>query len=148
FERDIEKIISQRDLGAEAETGIFDPSAPAEIHEGSRIDPAVLGMIEEALGAEALPPIIYEARADLTASLDVLNDPQRRDNREDVRATTHVMASVAGTIGALHLQRLAETLNRAAHDGDDVTMAQAREATLDEISNVFAELASMYQEAA
>lgn len=94
------------------------PDAPEPEMAGPVVDRAVFDALTEAIGseltAELLDKVISDlqgAQAELTAALSPLD-------RGPIRATSHILISVSGAIGATRLQACARTLHAAAQSSD------------------------------
>lgn len=67
-------------------------------------------------GPETAPRILAQMKADLDSLATALGPALATADWKAIRGQTHILISIAGTIGALRLHRLAIDLNAAAHD--------------------------------
>lgn len=80
-----------------------------------RIDRGIYDSLVEAIGAETLADLLEKVEADLVNARDDIERGLMAADMRPIRVGTHVVVSVAGSIGAREMQRLAECLNSAAH---------------------------------
>jgi len=90
---------------------------------GSACDPApidftVYDALAEMVGPAAMTELLGKVEADLRSASERLEQAVSGPDLGEARAVSHVLISVAGTIGAVKAQELARGLNQAAHDGD------------------------------
>ena len=96
--------------------------------EGAGLDEERLDRLLEIAGPETAAELLHRLHLDLRLSGDRLARGLDLDDWAEVRAQTHVLVSLAGTVGAVELQRLCEALNAAAHrQAADAADALARE---------------------
>lgn len=99
--------------------------------EAAMIEPApVIGFVDEArfnrllelAGPDTSIELLHRMYLDLRFAREQLEEALETGDWAEVRAQTHVLVSLAGTVGAVELQRLNEALNGAAHrrDADSV----------------------------
>lgn len=69
-------------------------------------------------GPDMAPRILAQVRADLSATAEALRPALALPDWTAIRAQSHILISVAGTIGAMRLHALAIDLNTAAHAQD------------------------------
>lgn len=74
-------------------------------------------------GPETAPLILQQMHIDLTATAAAIGPAIATADVIPIRAQTHVLISLAGTIGAMRLHRLAVDLNAAAHADDAAAIA-------------------------
>ena len=87
------------------------------------LDQGVLQSLKDALGAETLRDLLGKVLDDLEGVRAVLDDPAKPPTINTLRARSHILMSVAGTIGANRLQTAAQTLNAAAHAAEGSAQA-------------------------
>ncbi|MGL4238969.1 Hpt domain-containing protein [Tabrizicola sp.] len=75
-------------------------------------------------GPDLGPELLARLTEDLTATLDSLQQGAAVRDWKRLREATHVLISLAGSVGALSLQAMAEGLNTIAHSQDQAA-AQA-----------------------
>ena len=102
-----------RSLRAVLESGV-QAAAPT-------LESGTLDALREALGPEGLDVLLGKVREDLMDALEALLGATRETDIATVRAQTHILMSVAGTVGATELQRSAEALNARAHQTGDMS---------------------------
>lgn len=119
---------------AEGET----PQASAAT--GRTVNPDVLGALAAAVGTEALAEIVASARSDIRdAGAQFAHGLATRD-LEAIRASAHVLSSLAGTVGAERLGELLGEVQAAAHHGDADRALDLGAGVPGEIGSVLAEL--------
>lgn len=69
-------------------------------------------------GPDTAAELLHRMHLDLRGVRDRLDRALSADDWNEIRAQTHVLVSLAGTVGAVELQRLAEVMNAAAHRHD------------------------------
>ncbi len=74
------------------------------------------------IGPSETPAFLTQLAQDLSGCADTIARGATRNDWESLRAASHVLISLAGAVGALSLQSLAEQLNVAATDGDATAM--------------------------
>ncbi|HUF55724.1 MAG TPA: response regulator [Thermohalobaculum sp.] len=90
----------------------------------SPVDRSIYAALAQALGAAALGDFLATVEEDVAESDRALRTAAAANDMAGVRAATHVLIAVAGAVGALALQGLAERLNRAARSGDGPEVAR------------------------
>ncbi len=80
----------------------------------SRLDLSRLKSLRLITGDSLWPEIMAQIETDLRQARINLIAPD--SDRNAMRVQTHVLMAVAGTIGGLRVQRLAEVLNTAVHE--------------------------------
>ncbi|MFC7703985.1 hypothetical protein ACFQXB_07245 [Plastorhodobacter daqingensis] len=106
-------------------------SAAQAAMAAARLDRTILGALQELMGT-GWPNALAQIRCDLETVRVALAAEGALGDRALLRAQSHVLIAVAGTLGGLRVQRLAEELNRAAHTDGMPTIALGR-ALLQEI---------------
>lgn len=114
FGRDIVALADQSyDRGGLPET----QRRPEQGAQGGLISMQVYTELERSVGAVDMPELLGKVDLDLARAEATLRDAARDLDRMAVERCTHSLASVAGAVGALGVQRLAERLNAAAREG-------------------------------
>lgn len=90
-------------------------SAPAG---SGAVDAATYEALADVIGTSAMPEFLGKVGADLRAAAERLEASAAGPDLESAREATHVLISVAGTIGAARAQHCAREINGAAHAGD------------------------------
>ena len=80
------------------------------------IDLDVYDALADAIGAASMADLLGKVKADIAAAGERVETAFGRGDLEEIRASSHILISVAGAIGAVHAQELARKLNIAAHD--------------------------------
>lgn len=83
--------------------------------QNPRMQQGRLEALVNMVGEAAWPEILDQVRTDLLDARRALAEAKATRDRMAIRAQTHVLIAVAGTVGGIRVQRLAEGLNRAAH---------------------------------
>ncbi|MFN3613908.1 MAG: response regulator [Rubrimonas sp.] len=114
FGRDIVALADQSyDRGGAQTPPPPEPEAPA----GGLISMKVYAELERSVGAVDMPELLRKADQDLARSETALRRAAREGDRGGVERCTHSLASVAGSLGAVGVQRLCERLNGVAREG-------------------------------
>jgi hypothetical protein len=92
-------------------------------------------------GPETAPRILRQMHIDLTATAAQITPALNRADCATIRAQTHVLISLAGTIGAMRLHGLAVALNTAAHAEDADQIATLSTPLIADLSGLIALLA-------
>lgn len=82
------------------------------------IDKDIFGSLSQTLGPDTMKELLSKVTEDLTRIRDGISRAMESGSAEQIRASSHVLISVAGAIGAVSTQRMAEQLNKAAHNGE------------------------------
>ena len=92
------------------------PAVPActEVVDHSR-----LAHLLEIAGADSAAELLNRLSSDLRRAERGLQAGLATADRATIRAETHVLIALAGAVGAVGLQKLAEALNTSAHRDDD-----------------------------
>jgi HPt (histidine-containing phosphotransfer) domain-containing protein len=94
-----------------------DPATGADVAVPSPLtDEAALSALLALAGPEGAIRLLAQIETDLTDVRIGMAAALAAANRDGLRRATHVLISLAGTIGAPRLQRDATTLNDAAHN--------------------------------
>lgn len=81
-------------------------------------DPSRLSHLMEITGPDLAVELLARLTEDLTATQDKLSDGAATPDWKALREGSHVLISLAGSVGALSLQAMAESLNALAHGQD------------------------------
>lgn len=103
FGEDILRIMTEAGRGTTPDT------------DAGAVDPAVLDGLAASLGTAAVREVTERALADVDAAGSRLTAALATDDRDEIRATTHMLISLAGAIGAGRLETAAREINEAAH---------------------------------
>ncbi|MFT6775374.1 MAG: two-component system aerobic respiration control sensor histidine kinase ArcB [Paracoccaceae bacterium] len=126
---------AQRPQPHDAQGGFAEAPAGAAPTRG-KIDPAVLAALSEAVGPARMHELLTKVIADIAASRAEAAQAVATADMVALRRATHVLTAVAGTVGALRLQRMAERWNDMAnHDRADQA-ADFAEKALEELDGV------------
>jgi CheY-like chemotaxis protein/two-component sensor histidine kinase len=109
------------------------PVAPATEDATPVVDRAIYDALCEAIGAEIMAELLEKVVSDLGSARSELAIALSNRDWKPVCATSHILISVAGAIGATRLQAGAQTLNVAAHGDDGVAIANQVHCCLVEI---------------
>lgn len=93
-------------------------------------------------GPQDAPWLIRQIHADLIRMRSEIVESAARGDAVALRAGSHSLAGLAGTIGAVHLQSLAALLNQAVHDGH----SSAQQQRIDEVLRAIPPLLKMVEE--
>lgn len=119
---EIRKIAGRR-IGGVVET----PSEPKESAyevlqkeaandaSGPKIERGIFDGLVSSIGAKGVPTVLRKATDDLETACGQIEMAAESSDVELMRGASHVVISVAGSVGAVRLQRQAEALNRLAH---------------------------------
>jgi HPt (histidine-containing phosphotransfer) domain-containing protein len=81
-------------------------------------DPTRLGHLLEITGPDLAPELLARLTEDLTNTQDILAAGAEDADWKRLREGSHVLISLSGSVGALSLQAMAESLNALAHRQD------------------------------
>lgn len=99
-------------------------------------------------GPDMAPRILHQMHLDLAATAAELVPALAVADSATIRAQTHVLIALAGTIGAMRLHGLAVDMNSAAHAEDAVTIATLAAPLMTDLTALTALLASRLPSAA
>lgn len=119
---DIRRIVGKR-IGSNAEA---EPKPRESAHDvvakeartgtdGPKIERAIFEGLAASIGERGIGMVLRKAKDDLTTAGGQIEMAAETGDIELLRGASHVVISVAGSIGAVRLQRQAEALNRLAH---------------------------------
>lgn len=91
---------------------------PPAATDPAGLDPAVLEGLIALAGPEMAPALLSQIRIDLREAGDGIASGIDRADWEQIRRHSHVLISVAGSVGAMALHHRAEAVNSAAHARD------------------------------
>ncbi len=83
-----------------------------------QIDDARFQRLLEIAGPKGAKELLARLQEDLTSVQQKMIAAAKKMDQAEMRAQTHVLISLAGAVGAEHLQNLAQILNSAAHKVD------------------------------
>lgn len=92
------------------------PRAPAS--PLGDFDPSRLGHLLDITGPELAVELLARLTEDLIATQDLLETGALQSDWKRLREGSHVLISLAGSVGALSLQAMSENLNAIAHRQD------------------------------
>ena len=101
------------------ESGAADQAVP-----GAGIDSETFDRLCQSFDDETLAELFVKIRADVEGAADRIEHSLSSNDIMELRAATHILISVAGAIGAVHLQTLAQCLNSAGHASDIAAIEQ------------------------
>ena len=102
-------------------TGEAKPSvtaAPQEPNPDADIQMDVYNGLKEIIGADSMRELLSKVQSDLADVRAGVQEGVAAKDAAPIRASTHILISVAGAFGAVNLQHLAEALNATAKTGD------------------------------
>lgn len=135
FGADIQGCMSRR-TSAEGREGNTKRSDPTQTV--ASIDWAIYDSLAETLGPIATAELLEKVEADVVSARIRLASALENRAADGIRAATHVLVSVAGTIGATQVQEAAKRVNAAAQPGDDLTPQAEVEHLFEEIDLMLA----------
>lgn len=91
---------------------------PPPATDPAGLDPAVLEGLIALAGPELAPALLSQIRIDLREAGEGIASGIERADWEQIRRHSHVLISVAGSVGAMALHHRAEAVNSAAHAAD------------------------------
>jgi len=121
-------IMNLHDLGRDILAFLFpapdktrpalDAPAPENPGDKAVVERDIYDALIETIGAESTSELLGKLQSDADSVAEGLARGQKTMDLAEIRAQTHILISVAGAIGAIRLQNLAQDLNGAAHHGD------------------------------
>lgn len=129
--RDLSPLLSsdrQRDALADIEAAIARldaaSAAPVDLPAAglAEFDAARLNHLLQLTGPDLAQELLARLTEDLTATLRNLDQGAAETDWKRLREGSHVLISLAGSVGALSLQASAETLNAIAHAQDQASL--------------------------
>ena len=101
-----------------------EPDGP-ELHEArAGIDDEIFERLCKSFDDATLQELFIKIRMDVKGAADRISASLTNNDVMELRAATHILISVAGAIGAVHLQSLAQCLNSAGHASDIAAIEQ------------------------
>ncbi len=94
------------------------PAVEQTTPDGTVIDRSIYDALAEVIGKDSMVELLGKVQQDLRSVQSGLNDGMAAHDTAPIRANTHILMSVAGAIGAVGLQSVAQNLNQAAGQGD------------------------------
>ena len=98
--------------------GATAPSAPQPGSPDANIDLNIYNGLKKIIGKDSMLELLGKVQSDLSDVQSGLRDGVEARDTGPVRANTHILISVAGAIGAVGLQHIAERLNATAKSAD------------------------------
>lgn len=92
--------------------------SPPRTTDPAGLDPSVLEGLLALAGPDMAPALLSQIRIDLREAGDGIASGIDRADWEQIRRHSHVLISVAGSVGAMALHHRAEAVNSAAHAAD------------------------------
>lgn len=116
----IGQFMAQRAALGRGADNLAAPSATAASAEaeGAVIDRTVYDGLAGLVGPAAMADLLGKVDTDLQSAAQRLEKAGDGPDLDEARAVSHILISVAGTIGAVKAQELAQAINRAGHAGD------------------------------
>ncbi len=97
---------------------------PPEINPDADIQMDIYTGLKEIIGHESMQELLGKVKSDLQDVRDGVLAGVAASDVTPIRAQTHILISVAGAVGAVNLQHIAETLNATAKTGDWAKITQ------------------------
>ena len=104
----------------------------ADVHGGAGIDIEIYDRLCASFDDKTLAELSGKIQADVQDAADRIGSAVPKRDVMELRAATHILISVAGAIGAVRLQSLAQCLNSAGHESDIVAIDRDAPRLLDE----------------
>ena len=92
--------------------------APPAANADSDIDLAIYNGLKDIIGPDSMKELLGKVETDMADVQAGISEGAAHRNVELIRAKTHILVSVAGAIGAVNLQHIAEALNATAKTED------------------------------
>lgn len=90
----------------------------ARANSDSDIDLDIYNGLKEIIGPDSMLELLDKVQTDMLDVQSGISEGVAQRDTVPIRAKTHILISVAGAIGAVNLQHLAEALNATAKSGD------------------------------
>lgn len=97
-------------------------------------DAARFERLLELVGPALAGDLLAHLAKDLTASQKAVQAGARFFDWDQLREGSHVLISLAGSVGALSLQAMAQTLNTSAHREDEATVTKLMPSLSEELA--------------
>ncbi len=133
FGEDIRSFIADRGGSREPARAV-----PAPSGEASCMDMATFSALKASFDEPTFQELLEKLTADIGSAGDRIASGIETSDLDKVRAGSHVLISVAGAVGAFHLQDLAQCLNSAGHAADTTQVERTGSALLKEAEQVLA----------
>jgi CheY-like chemotaxis protein/two-component sensor histidine kinase len=91
-----------------------DPRSQKKSNPDSDIDLDVYNGLKSIIGPDSMRELLEKVQADMADVKAGIQEGTKQKDAAQIRAKTHILISVAGAIGAINLQHVAETLNATA----------------------------------
>jgi len=114
-----------------------EPPAPVVPTE-SVVDTEIFDELCSSFDTERLQILLGKVSNDIIDSCNKIHFAVENFDMKELRAGTHVLISVAGAVGAVRLQALAQCLNSAGHESDKPTIDRGGPELIAEASKVLA----------
>ena len=131
FEAGAQSIIAKpiqgiAELGNEilAVDGIRRPPGNTDEFDLGEVDMVIFEELRVAMGPETMSELAEKLAEDLQRVRDQLALAIEPIDRDSIRANSHILVSIAGVIGAVNLQKLAEKVNSAAKIDCDKNLSE------------------------
>ncbi|MEM7268583.1 MAG: response regulator [Pseudomonadota bacterium] len=148
-------IISIEQFGSDILTYIDDGAARRSTSaaaglagDGPQIEMEIFDSLAETIGGDAMQDLLSKIEVDLTDVREQIVQSTRSRDEEMMRASTHVLISVAGAVGAVRLQGQAEKLNALANQGDFGLIENLSSDTVTELDGVMGFITTKLSEGA
>lgn len=139
-------ILSSEKLVADILSAIDRRRRPAgDGAEAPEIDRLAYDGLAAAVGQAAFGELLSKVDADITDAYDRMSRAIHELDMNELRAATHILMAVAGAIGAVGLQEMAQRLNRAAHETDEPAIQSVGASAIDEGRRVLAFVRAEYK---
>lgn len=137
FGAEVRSIVQRRSVAAAAAAGNAGTRGP-------EIDRATYDALASAVGQDAFSDLLSKVDGDMTDAYGRMTRAISESDMSELRAATHILMSVAGAIGAVGLQGMAQRLNRAAHEDDEATIRDVGASAIGEGKRVISFVRSEY----
>ncbi len=94
------------------------PPGPRSDGRTATVDEVLFEQLSSAFDDQRRGELMTQISKDIDAACGQIEDAHPRTDHETIRAASHILISVSGTIGATRLQSLAQCLNSAGHAAD------------------------------
>ncbi|MBY8974547.1 response regulator [Rhodobacteraceae bacterium NNCM2] len=113
-------------------------TAPADctVTGKANIEQGIYDALEQAIGKAQMLELLEKVKFDIEDSQKTLERSLNTMTFKGIRSSTHVMISVAGAIGAVGLQQMANDMNFAANSNNEAAVREGGPEILAEISRV------------
>lgn len=115
-----------------------DPTAPPVGFDAAR-----LGRLLDLVGPDQAPALLTQLRIDLAACGEQISAARPGPDWNALRDASHVLISLAGSVGATGLHGMAQDLNATAHARDAAALARLLPALSTDLAALIALIADM-----